>query len=91
MPHPLYALVSTRERRGLSTRDLATSAGVDIRTVTRLEQGRSPTYTTWRGVARVLDVEPWELLHQDTTYATCPVCAAYRQRLERSTQDTLDD
>lgn len=41
--------------RGLSQRQLAARSGVDHSTISRLLQGRTPTYDTYRRIAHVLD------------------------------------
>lgn len=56
-------LRDTRERRGLSRRELAARSGIPYGTIWRLERGRQPLrLRTLHGLAGALEVEPLELL-----------------------------
>jgi transcriptional regulator with XRE-family HTH domain len=58
----LTKLRQTRERRGLSQRDLSERSGVTQPTISNLEKGRPARFVTMRKLAEALDVEPGELV-----------------------------
>jgi transcriptional regulator with XRE-family HTH domain len=52
-----------RKTRGLSQAILAENAGLDRKTISRIENSRySPSLTSLFAIAKALDVEPKELL-----------------------------
>lgn len=65
LPSPPHPLKVARITRGLRQRDLAELAGVSRDTIGRLESGESPTLTTARAIARIID-EPVDNLFPPT-------------------------
>jgi transcriptional regulator with XRE-family HTH domain len=74
---------STRERLGLSQRQLAVRAGTTQAVVSRVERGRvSPTFATLRGLLIAMGEEPvlqssrlpgrWDPAHMTSTLARTP-------------------
>jgi DNA-binding XRE family transcriptional regulator len=64
VPDPALAsaLKRFRHRNGITQEALASQAGVNIKTVSRVERGATdPVWTTVRAIARVLDVGLEEL------------------------------
>ena len=52
-----------RKSRGLSQADLALKAGLDRKTINRIENGHySPTMSNFFNISQALEVEPQELL-----------------------------
>ncbi|AXE54923.1 helix-turn-helix transcriptional regulator [Aurantimicrobium sp. MWH-Uga1] len=52
-----------RKSRGLSQADLAQKAGLDRKTINRIENGHySPTMSNFFNISKALDVEPQDLL-----------------------------
>jgi transcriptional regulator with XRE-family HTH domain len=57
------AIKHFRKSRGLSQEALALKAGLDRKTINRIEQGHyAPTMTNFFHISEALDVEPHELL-----------------------------
>ena len=55
-----------RKERVLTIRELADEAGVSKTTISNIENGQSEAYpSTIRKLARALEVQPSELVHQD--------------------------
>ena len=62
--HQLAASIRAfRKSRGLSQADLALKAGLDQKTINRIENGHySPTMSNFFNISQALEVEPQELL-----------------------------
>ena len=57
------AIRSFRKSRGLTQEALATKAGLDRKTINRIEKGHyAPTMTNFFQISEALEVEPHELL-----------------------------
>lgn len=57
------AIRSFRKSRGLTQEALATKAGLDRKTINRIEKGHyAPTMTNFFQISEALEVEPYELL-----------------------------
>lgn len=54
-----------RQAAGLTQQDLASRAGVALRTLNHIESGKEPRIPTLRAIARVLDVPLTELVGND--------------------------
>jgi transcriptional regulator with XRE-family HTH domain len=62
--HALAVAIKTfRKSRGLTQEELAAKAGLDRKTINRIEKGHyAPTMTNFFQISEALEVEPHELL-----------------------------
>lgn len=57
-----------RKSRGLSQEALASKAGLDRKTINRIEQGHyAPTMTNFFQISKALEIEPQDLLTVDVS------------------------
>lgn len=62
------AIKSFRKSRGLTQEALADKAGLDRKTINRIEKGHyAPTMTNFFQISEALEVEPEELLRADVS------------------------
>jgi transcriptional regulator with XRE-family HTH domain len=52
------AIKAARKRAGISQRELAKRAGINRRTVDRIERGMDPTVQQWCALVRIVDEGP---------------------------------
>jgi transcriptional regulator with XRE-family HTH domain len=61
--HLAQTIRAFRKSRGLSQADLAQKAGLDRKTINRIEKGHyAPTMSNFFNISKALDLEPYELL-----------------------------
>ncbi len=61
-------IAERRKQKGLTQEELAAKANINVRTIQRIEAGEvDPRTYTIQEIARVLDIDPLELLDQDDT------------------------
>lgn len=81
-------VTSLRTGRGWSQAELAEAAGLNLRTVQRIEASGVASLRSKRMIASALEIDPADLDHQELTMSPCPQCRSEQVYQAEKSVDT---
>lgn len=69
-------VVKLRKERSWSQDELATAAGLNLRTIQRVEKYASASLQSKKALAAALDIDTRDLDHEELRMKPCPVCGS---------------
>lgn len=82
-------ILTLRKKRAWSQRELAIAAGLNLRTIQRIEREAAASLHSKKALASALDIDIQDLDHEETQMKPCPECNSnkvYRYKEEIDAQ-----